>query len=629
MSARRFALLSALALLLMFVAGNVTANSWFRAWRLDLTEERLFSLNEGTLRTLDGLSEPIEFKFYYSRDAAAPYPQLLTYAARVREMLQSFAARSHGRIRFTEINVKTLSDEEDEAQNNRLEPLRPAADVDPIYFGLIAANAIDDRAQIPVFQPEQEPFLEYQLTRLVYELDHPNKIRVALITSLPIDPAAASDPSFPSQQSWFAAELGRMAEVEKLAPDFTAIPEVDVLAIIHPAPLSPAQAYAVDQFMLRNGRAFIALDPAAMVAQDSSGFNPMAPTAPPPTGSTLDPLLQAWGVTLAPTVVLDAERALPVQQNEPPQPLFFVVPAEETDREDLVTARLNRGIFFGLAGGFSWNERDGLKVTTLAQTSGATMRLPAEAALARPSPYDIHNMWQAGGGRREAVALRLSGNLTSAFAQGAPAPEPAPESEAAAIPAQAAPHLARSQRPAQIVLVADVDFLTDQFFVGQNRETFADNGAFALNAIDILGGSGDLASLRARAPKQRTMEVIDRMEGDAQLAAQGEIDRVQAQYEAAQQRLAELQRSGRDSGYFSGNLGAEMPPEVAREVAALTERVVSSRQELRNVGRNLRADVDGLKALLVFLNMWLAPMLVAGVGLYFVWRRQRSGGARR
>jgi ABC-2 type transport system permease protein len=618
MSARRFALLSALAMLLMFVASNVIANSWFRAWRLDLTEERLFSLNEGTLRTLDGLSEPIEFKFYYSRDAAAPYPQWQAYAARVREMLQSFAARSHGRIRFSEINVKILSEEEDEAQSNQIEPLQLEAQADPIYFGLTATNSIDDRKQIPAFRPEQEAYLEYQLTRLVYELDHPNKIRVALITSLPIDPAAAADPSFPAAQSWFASELGRMAEVEKLVPDFTAIPDADVLAIIHPAPLTPAQAYAIDQFMLRNGRAFIALDPAAMAAQDSGGFNPMSPTAPPPTASTLDPLLQAWGVTMAPTVVLDAERALQVQQNEPPLPLFFAVPAEETDREDLVTARLNRGIFFGLAGGFTWNERAGLKVTTLAQTSGATMRLPAEAALARPSPYDIHNMWQAGAGRREAVALRLSGNLTSAFAQGAPAPEPAAEGDATAAPAPAAAHLTSSQRPAEIVLVADVDFLTDQFFVQQDRETFADNGAFALNAIDILGGSGDLASLRARAPKPRTMEVIDRMEGEAQLAAQGEIERLEGERQNARERLAALQRSG-----------AEMPPEISAEIVRWRDAEANAVKQLRNVGRDLRADVDGLKALLVFLNMWLAPMLVAGMGLFFVWRRQRRGGARR
>ena len=94
MSARRFALFAALALFVMFVAANITANSWFRSWRLDLTENQLYSLSRGTQQTLDDLSEPVELTLYYSRDAAAPLPQLGAYAARVREMLQTFAARS-------------------------------------------------------------------------------------------------------------------------------------------------------------------------------------------------------------------------------------------------------------------------------------------------------------------------------------------------------------------------------------------------------------------------------------------------------------------------------------------------------------------------------------------------------
>src|SRR5262245_24819525 len=98
MSARRFALFGALALFIMFVAANITANTWFRSWRLDLTENQLYSLSPGTQTTLDGLTEPVELTLYYSRDAAAPVPQLQTYAARVREMLQTFQARSHGRV---------------------------------------------------------------------------------------------------------------------------------------------------------------------------------------------------------------------------------------------------------------------------------------------------------------------------------------------------------------------------------------------------------------------------------------------------------------------------------------------------------------------------------------------------
>src|SRR5262245_19023292 len=161
MSARRFALFAALALLISFVAVNVIASSWFRSWRVDLTESHLYTLSRGTQQPLDQLSEPIELTLFFSRDAAKAAPQLQAYAARVREMLQTFQARSRGRVRFVEIDVKPFSDDEDHALEAGVEPVRPFQGADPIYFGLSGANSINDRVGIPYLDPQREQFLEY------------------------------------------------------------------------------------------------------------------------------------------------------------------------------------------------------------------------------------------------------------------------------------------------------------------------------------------------------------------------------------------------------------------------------------------------------------------------------------
>lgn len=650
MSARFFALLAALALAIMFVAANVTANSWFRSWRVDLTESRLYSLSPGTQRTLDELTEPVELRLYYSRDAAALLPQLQAYAARVREMLQTFSARSHGRVRFVEINVEPFTEEEDEAVEAGMEPLRPYQGADPIYFGLTGANAIDDRRTIPAFDPQREPFLEYEITRLIYELEHPDRTRVALITSLPIDPAAAVGPGFgPGEQSVFAAEMGRLMDVTKLAPDFAEIPDVDVLAVIHPGQLTPQQAYAIDQFILRKGRAFIVLDPASLMAEQAGGgFDPFNPVAPAPTSSTLEPLLAQWGVALTPGVVLDLEGALPVQVQDPqtgqagqaPQPLFFQVPAEQLDREDLMTAWLRRGVNFGLAGGLTWSERAGIEVRPLARTSGRTMRMPAAEAMMRPSPFDIVQTWPQGGGRVETVALRLSGTLETAFPEGRPAalaPDGEDGAEPAAPPATPAPPpsteeaapLSRSQTPAEIVIVSDVDFLADDFYVDPSGAAAADNASFALNAIDVLGGSDALVSLRSRAPSVRRMDLVEDMERDAQRRIERRQQELQEELRETEARLAELQARGRGSGFFTGDLGAELTAEESAEVERFRARVVEVRGELRRVERDLRGDIDRLEALVVFINVWMAPLLVAAAGLFLFWRRQRRGSAPR
>ncbi|MGQ0531221.1 MAG: Gldg family protein [Caulobacteraceae bacterium] len=647
MSARRHAILAALALMVAFVASNLTANSWFRSWRLDLTENQLYSISRGTQLTLNELSEPVQLTLYYSRDAGRALPQLQAYASRVREMLQTFQARSNGRVRFTEVNVEPFTEAEDDAAEAGVQPLRPFEGADPIYFGLTGANAINDTRTIPVFDPQRESFLEYEITRLIFELEHPDRTRVALITSLPIDPSAAANPAFgASDQSVFSIEMGRLLDVTNLAPDFTAIPDdADVLAIIHPGALTARQLYAIDQFILHKGRAFIALDPASLTAQQAGGgFDPFNPVAPVPVASTLEPLLGAWGVSMTPGVVLDLEGALPVQVQDPatgqttqaPQPLFFQIPADQLDREDLMTAWLRRGVNFGLAGGLTYSERDGIEVRPLARTSGRTMRMPSEQALMRPSPYDILNMWPPGGGRVENIALRLSGELETAFSEGRPAAEPAPEAEQpAAEPAQpraeeeqAAP-LARSATPAQIVIISDVDFLANDFYVDpQSGGSAADNASFALNAIDVLGGSDALVSLRSRAPSQRRMDLVEEMERDAQRRIESRQQELEADLQQTQARLEELQARGRGSGFFAGDLGAELTPEEQAEVDRFRERESEIRTELRGLVRDLRGDIDRLQALVILINVWLAPLLIAGGGLFLFWRRQRRGSTR-
>jgi ABC-2 type transport system permease protein len=648
MSARRYAFLAALALFVMFVAANLTANSLFRAWRLDLTQNQLYSLSRGTQQTLNQLSEPVELTLYFSRDAAVSVPQLQTYASRVREVLQTFQARSGGRVRFVEIDVEPFSEEEDEAVEAGIEPLRPFEGADPIYFGLTGANAIDDRRTVPFFHPQREAFLEYEITRLIYELENPDSTRVGLITSLPIDPSTAQFGPIGGPFSVFATEMQRLMEPVRIDPNFTSIPEdVDVLAIIHPGALTQAQLYAIDQFVLSKGRAFIALDPAALQAQ-GAGFDPFNPMGAAPTSSTLEPLLARWGVTMTPGVVLDLDRALPVPAQNPqtgqtenlPQPLFFQVPADHLDREDLMTAWLQRGVNFGLAGGLTFSEREGVEVHRLALTSGNTMRMPASAAMMRPSPYEILAMWPQSGGRVETIALRLSGNLETAFPEGRPAAEPPPqpaEGEAppppptpAAEPEDPAAPLARSATPAELVIIADTDFLADDFYVDpQSGGSAADNASFALNAIDVLGGSDALVSLRSRAQPSRRMQLVDEMEADADRRIQRRQEELQQELQETEGRLAELQTRGRGSGFFSGDLGAELTPEENVEIERFRARVVEVRGELRRTERELRGDIERLETAVVFINVWLAPLLVAAAGLFLFWRRQRRGRTRR
>ncbi|MGE3143949.1 MAG: Gldg family protein, partial [Hyphomonadaceae bacterium] len=617
MSGRRFALLAALAFAVMFVCANLVAGVWFKGARLDLTENRLYSLSDGAKRVLRDVDEPMQLTFFYSREAAAEYPPVQAYAGRVREMLSTFAARSRGRIRIVEVDPKPFSDEEDRAVQAGVEPVRPQENADPIYFGLSGANAIDDVRAISFFNPQREPYLEYELTRLIYELDNPDPIHAALITSLPFDPNVEPSPYAPAPQqtNTFAQELSRLMDVETLPPDFTEIPEnADVLVIIHPAPMSAQQLYAVDQFVMRKGRAFIALDPASVTAMQQAAPDPYS-GAPPtfaPTASRLEPLLSHWGVAMSQDVVMDLSGALQVpvvgadgQQRAAPQPLLFSMPPAQLDQRELTTAWLQRGLNVAAAGALSFSERPGVTFTPLAHTTADTMRLPASEVEMQISPLDLLRDWVSAQ-RQETIALRVSGPLESAYADG-------PPEGAATLEGQT--HLASTTTPAELIVISDADFLADDFYVAPQQGAFADNGAFAVNAIEMLGGGADLIKLRSRAPASRPMTVVDEMERQAARRIEQRQSELQNDLQTAESRLRELQSQGRGSGYFTGDLGAELTQEERAELERFRARVVDVRAELRATQRQLRSGIDRLQAWVVFVNVWLGPLLVAAVGL--------------
>ncbi len=621
MNPRTYARSVAFALTVLFLAANALVNTYTRGWRLDLTQDRLYTLSPGTRTILADLTEPVELTFYYSREAAAATPALRTYAARVREMLSAYAARSKGQLTFLEVEPVRFTEAEDEAVAAGIEPITLQQGGEPIYFGVAGANAADAKVALRTLDPEREPFLEYELTRLVSELENARRLKVEIITSLPLDPAAAATPNGGPPQPLFFTELLRAADVRLAARDFTTLDrEADVLVLLQPFPLNEAQTYAVDQFILAKGRAFIAADPAALTWQSASPFDAASGVE---ASSDLSALLAPWGVAVSKGVVLDGEGALEVQSTDgagrpivAPQPLYIAVPADQLSREDLVTAGLQRALYFGGPGAITWTGKDGVTVTPLAQTSRQTMRIAAAQALARPGPEELIRGF-ASASRVEHLAVRITGTLSSAFAG-------VQQQAIAALPGDQRPkHLARSARPAEIVLVSDIDFLNDGFYVDEERTPTVDNGAFALNAIDLLGGSDALVSLRSRAPSLRPLETVEALRRSAQARLVETQERLRSQLAATESRLEALEAKGAGSGFFSGDLGAELSPEEREEMERFRAQAVQVRADLRAVERDYRRDLDALESRLVLLNVWLMPVLVAGAGLFLFWRRQR------
>ncbi len=605
----------------MFVSANAIAGAVMRGWRLDLTEQRLYSLSPEAAAVIDDLSEPVDLTFFYSRKLAQDFPRIRAYGARVRETLQAYAARAGGRIRLEIVDPRPYTDAEDRALRAGLEGL-PVGEDEALFFGLAARNSVDDRAIIPFFNPDREPFLEYELSRVFVEMETPSRARVALITGLPMETAPAPGRAPTGIHAY--RQLIDAFDVELLDPDWTALPaDADLLVVAHPPPLGPHQLYAIDQFVLRGGRALVFVDPLSELA-----------TSPGPTGlpnfdasprSDAAPLLASWGVVYdAGTVVLDLENALRAQfddggrQVERPYPLWFRIPPENLDSDELATASLRRGINFVGAGGLSRRQDAATRFTALAWTSDASATMDAREAQLE-NPVNLFARARSDGVSRTVIA-RVRGEARSAFPDGAPdvddvfdLPTPAEHLDSGEI---------------DVIVAADSDLFNDRFYVSGDpslgETTTADNAAFILNAVDLFSGSDALVGLRARAPSDRPMTLIENLRAEAEARLAAEEGRLTLEVAEAEARLRELEAAGEGSGFFSGDLDADLTEAELGEVQRFRNVIVDTRGRLREVKRTFLSDVDRLEALLTFLNVWLMALLAAGAGVWTFFARRRG-----
>jgi len=603
-----------ISLLLVFLAGNELAGRWLGGVRLDLTQDGLYRLSPGTVSVMDRLDEPVEWRFYYSRADAAQYPAIRAYATRVRQFLDAYADRSGGRIRVIEIDPEPFSEDEDAAIAAGLTAM-PTEGGDRLFFGLVALNSVDDQSVIPLFREEAEARLEYDLTRLIIDIERPQRPRLAVLTSLPLSP----DDGAPNT---FVAELNAAYDLTWLDRDFNAIPDVAALLILHPGELTEAQYYLIDQFALARGRILAFIDPLAHVA-----LRPGPDGLPPLNArraSDLGPLLARWGVEYdRETVSMDRQLGLPVEIVEADgrarrraYPLWFSLGPGQISQTDLATATLDLGLNFGSPGALVAAGMPDVAITPLLATSPDGALLDADIAAGAPGPDALLQDYRTAT-EPPILAVRITGQIETAFPAGPPAGD---------ITFNPGQHRQNSADPVDLVVVADVDWLDDSYYVrndpGAGSLFVADNMTLALNLTDMAAGDPALVNLRSRAPSFRPMTRVEVLRADAEARYIETQDRLESEIAEAEARLDALLGSGQASALVSGSRQDDRD-----EAIRLREQISRTRTQLRDIERDFRRDIDALNADLQFWTIGVPPALVIlfGVAGSIVRRRRRRG----
>jgi len=608
------------AMLVLLVVINVIAAQTKQ--RVDLTAERAYTLSAGTRAILAKIDTPVQIRFYCTRGGNAMPASLRNYAQRVEDLLSEYRQRAKGKIDIQKLDPQPDSDAEDSARLDGLQP-QLLQNNERVYLGL-SVNMLDQKETIPFLTPARERLLEYDVSRAIARVTNPERPVIGVMSALPVAGQMIPGRMMLQQQNerpWILySELQRDFTVRNIDLTADKIPDdVKLLLIIHPKGISEATQFAIDQFVLCGGKLVAFLDPDCVLdAQPTVGPVPAA------SSSSLDKLLNAWGLEFNTSlVVADLNHMGRTQQGRAPTVLALAEDA--LNQNDVLTAQTNAVMV--MAGAFTGTPADGLKQTVLIKSSPNSQLIAP--IVARGSGEEIIHKFQPSG-TEYALAVRLTGKAKTAFPNGAPTPSPSPSASPTATKSEQPPALKESTNETSIVLFGDTDMIQNQVAVTQMNNLFGGhvftpkNGNLALaeGAIEQLSGDSDLIAMRSRAITMRPFTVIREMQARAESHYQDTIRQLESSLAETQRKLNELQQTKQNGQQFI------LSPEQQQEISNFRKKEASIKAQLKDERRKLRADIDSLENRLKWLNIAAMPAVVAFSGVFLAIGRRQSRAAR-
>lgn len=578
--------------------------------RCDMTAENLYTLSKGSKAVLGQLTEDVTLKYYVSSSSAEMPMALKTYAQQVGNLLKEYERAGGGRLVVEEYDPKPDSDAEEWAQRYGVEPQTGGNPFGQgIYFGVVAVCG-DREETLGVLSPRTESTLEYDLTRLVTRVAWPERPVVGVMTSLPDVMGGQMNPMMMQMgqrppQGWAAfSELAKDYDVRAVEPDAEKIDDdVKTLVVVHAKNLSDKTLYAIDQFVLRGGKLVACVDPFSIKDMQSSRSqqNPMMGQMGGDGPSTLGKLFDAWGVKFEEgKISCDLEAATKLNNGQggvESNPAFLSLGTANMDKGDLIVADLTN-VMFPFAGAFTFEKKDmdisfEPVITTSKDNSCSTDKMAMQYGGMKDMVPD---------GKERILAARLSGTFKTAFPKG---PDGTNDVSKALV-----------EGKGNVLLFADSDFLADDFCVRMMRTPFGsipqlinENLTLFSNAMEQFAGREELIGVRSRGASDRPFTVVNELEAEATKKWQAREAAFQEELQQTQQRLSALQKEKKGGERFI------LSKEQQDEIVKLRKSQAETRKQLKNVRKELTADIDSLGLRLKIINIALVPVLVVLFGL--------------
>ncbi len=585
--------LSILFSVIIFLCINIITNNVFNSSRIDFTEKKLYSLSNSTTDLLKNLNEPIHVRLFVSGNLVKEVPQLSTYANRVETILKAYSNISNGKITLEVIDPKPFSDEEDRAVGMGINSFSATEMSDALYFGLAATNSTTGQKNIPIFSPERETFLEYDLSSLISELSQIQKPVISILDNLGL--MADSRIGKPEQQ--ILKQMNEMFKVEIVSESDNKLNKnTKVFIIIHPKFLSDETLYMIDQWVLKGGSTLIFLDPYAETEiSRQPGMPPMNPR------SNLKKLLDTWGIKFDnKKTVLDSEFGFRITRNIDGRDIqvtnypWLNIRGDGLNKNESSLSNLST-IVMTTAGSLEKVNKDTVFEPIITTSRKSGLGDAQKAGDPKNDPRDFLSNIKSDNDNL-ILAGWIKTNLNSSFSK-------------------KDGQLLKSQNKSNILIVSDADMLMDRNWLTQ-RGAFANNGDFVLNVVEKMVGGNALSDLRGKSTSWRPFDKIIELEKIAE-------EKFLLEEQRLAKKLKEMENKIRDLTQNNDNNSDVLSPETIEAIDGFKAEMMSTRSQLRSVKFDLRRDVENLKRWVIALNVAIIPIIFAGLALIISLRRKK------
>lgn len=468
-------------LLLSFVLIVSTSGLLFGRHKSDMTSLHRHSISKKSEYIAEQLKKQIHITIYMSENLADEYPSLGIHAQYVLRLLERYQMIAGTPITIDIRNPEPYSPKEKEALDSGIRPFPDNSGNNNLYFGAVFSNSEGKVLTIPYFSSQRQNYTEKDISRILSKLNDFKEKNIG-IASFGDDP----------DDSWLITQvLKNDYNISSINTDIAEIPlTTDILIVINPQKINRMFLYALDQYILRGGKLLLLLDPDTRYSnrfklEYSSNYE------------ALQKLLKNLGITYNPEIVIGSPVLSKNERRNNQQEQDSILNINIGPKLINQNSELTKGFLrlsFRSAGGLQSDSPKDVSVTELFSAGDDVGTVPAVISKFGTSgtAYGALNK----DNKKYALGYYIEGWFNSLFEKNI--------LENTAFEQQMIPFVIGSIEKAQIIIISDSDFLSNETISHRSYAPKAgaydlipssNNADFILRAVDFLAGNNDVIGI--------------------------------------------------------------------------------------------------------------------------------------